>query len=95
MRYRTQWENLVNNNWVLEILRQGHSLEFIELPPSSGIRDTFATGRRLDVLTREVEELSSKNAIEAVPLPNECEGFYCTFLSFPNQGATNYVQFYI
>ena len=83
MRYRNHWENLVKDNWVLEIVREGHCLEFTELPPSSGIRDTLATGRRLDVSRREVEELSFKNAIEAVPLPNECEGFYCTFFVVP------------
>ena len=87
MRFRTRWEELVEDNWVLEIVKKGHCLEFTELPPSSGIRDTFATGRRLDVLTKEVEELSSKDAIEVVPLPNEFEGFYCTFFVVPKPGS--------
>ena len=72
---------IINDQWVLAVIKEGYKLEFTQNPPQSGIRETLVPSRNLDILNAEVAELLRKNAIETVPMnAREC-GFYSTFFS--------------
>lgn len=80
-----QWEAITNDQWVLSVLKQGYKLEFQQIPPSTGIRQTHANVKHTHILMQEVEKLLQKRAIEPVPLAEIHKGFYSTFFLVPKK----------
>lgn len=70
-----QWEMITNDQWVLSVLKQGYKLEFQQIPPFTGIRQTHANARNTCILWEEVGKLLQKRAIEPVPSAEIHKGF--------------------
>ena len=85
MRFATNCETLIGDNWALEVVTQGYALEFLNLPAFSGVRETGVFGQKGDILPQEVEDLLEKDAIAPVPPHQESLGFYCTFFVVPKK----------
>ena len=79
------WKKIINDQWVLAVIKEGYKLEFTQNPPQSGIRETLVPSRNLDILNAEVAELLRKNAIEKVPINDRECGFYSTFFLVPKR----------
>ena len=81
------WKKITDDQWVLSLIEEGYKLEFIQIPPQSGMKETIVPRKNLDILNAEVAELLRKDAIEKVP-PNErgC-GFYSTFFLVPKKNG--------
>ncbi len=62
---------LTLDQWVLEIVKKGHLIEYLELPKFNGLIET-----PLGVLLKEVQLLMHKNSIEYMPPEHEREGYY-------------------
>ena len=77
------WKKITNDNWVLQIVKEGYKLEFIEKIPHTGIRKTNVSEKELTTLLIEVDQLFGKNAIENVPVKERLEGFYSIFFLVP------------
>jgi hypothetical protein len=85
MKYASFWTNLVTDPWLLEIINQGHSLEFKEVPNLSlKVRWTILKDANMSlVLQNEVSELLKKEAIEVADPTSP--GFYSTFFVVPKR----------
>ncbi len=71
------WPHITNNQWVLDIVRFGHLLEFQGQPYFNGVRRTpmpQASTTESSVLLDEVKALLEKNSIESVPQEEQNEG---------------------
>ena len=79
------WEKIINDNWVLQIVKKGYKLEFIERIPHTGIRKTNVSAKELKTLLIEVDQLFGKNAIENVLVKERLEGFYSTLFLVPKK----------
>lgn len=79
------WEKITNGNWVLQIVKEGYKLEFIEKIPHTGIRQTNVSAKELKTLLIEVDQLFGKSAIENVPVKERLEDFYSTFFLVPKK----------
>jgi hypothetical protein len=81
------WKEYVKDEWVNSVVREGYSLELTSNPPFSGVRETGASLDHLKVLSEEIEELISKDAVVPVPPHQEGSGFYCTFFVVPKKDS--------
>lgn len=73
---------ITQDQWVLQIIEKGNSLEFIQNPPPFfGVRVTSLPRNSLAkaALLQEVQDLLRKGAAEIVPENQNQAGFYCTF----------------
>ncbi len=70
LRYQN-WTQLTLDRWVLEIVKKGHLIEYLELPKFNGLIET-----PLGVLLNEVQLLMHKNSIEYMAPEHEREGYY-------------------
>jgi len=78
--FNQNWLNLIQDQWVRNIIHHGYQIEFIQTPPFNGVRETpLNKGPHQEVLIPEVQNLLEKGAIEPVPPDQENEGFYSTF----------------
>jgi hypothetical protein len=85
--FQEAWHRSTSDRWVLEIISQGYSLEFIRVPEFSGVRPTpLNKGPGKGVLLEEVQSLLKKQAIEPVPIDQEEDGFYSTLFLVPKKG---------
>ena len=82
-----QWKKITNDQWVLSIIREGLKLDFLSIPPFSGVRETHVDVQKLPILLQEVKKLLEKNAIEPVPLHDMHRGFYSTFFLVPKKSG--------
>jgi hypothetical protein len=84
--FQEAWHRSTSNRWVLEIISQGYSLEFIRVPEFSGVRPTpLNKGPGKGVLLEEVQSLLKKQALEPVPVDQD-DCFYSTFFLVPKKG---------
>ena len=82
-----QWKMITDDQWVISTIKDGLKLEFLEIPPFSGIRETVVNAQNQFILQQEVEKLLEKGAIESVPLQNSQRGFYSTFFLVPKKSG--------
>ena len=66
-----EWEKITSDKWVLEVIREGYKLEFLEKPPFLGIKPTNVPQKDQILISEEIEKLLQKNAIEVVD-PERC-----------------------
>ena len=83
-----RWELVTSDTWVLQTVSDGYRLEFTSSPPHfSGMRTTnlpMDAAKRL-ALTKEVDQLVAKNAVEIVP--REDVTFFSTFFLTPKKSG--------
>ena len=82
-----QWKLITDDKWVLSTIANGYKLEFQNLPPFSGIRETHVNANNQAILNSEVESLLQKAAIEPVPFAQRQQGFYSTFFLVPKKSG--------
>jgi hypothetical protein len=66
---------ITQNKWVIDVLQNGYSIEFLQIPPWTGTRLSPDT----PVLRKEVSQLLQKRAISRVPADQRGNGVYSTF----------------
>ena len=82
-----QWHRITEDPWVLEIVTQGYSLEFIGPPPTNSIRIT-PTARSQDCpIRKEVQALLAKNAARPVTSADPQTGFFSHFFLRPKKSG--------
>ena len=85
-----QWKLITEYQWIISTIRDGLKLDFLEIPPFSGIKETVVNVQNQYILQQEVEKVLEKGAIEPVPFQNSQRGFYSTFsLYSKNQGNSD------
>jgi len=81
------WQELVTDSWMINIVREGLRLQFVDPPPLRShpipyrIKDS-----RLQKLEAILEDLLAKSALELVPAPRE-DGFYSRLFLVPKKGG--------
>ena len=82
-----EWEQITQDQWVLSTIKEGYKLEFNQIPPFLGVKITHASAKNLEVLTKEINSLLEKNAIEIVPKQQTQTGFYSTLFVVPKKNG--------
>ncbi|MCG8045731.1 MAG: hypothetical protein JAY66_08610 [Candidatus Thiodiazotropha taylori] len=82
-----QWKLITDDQWVISTIRDGLKLEFLKIPPFSGIKETVVNVQNHFILQQEVEKLLEKGAIEPVPFQDSQRGFYSTFFLVPKKSG--------
>lgn len=78
------WEGRVQDQWALDVVRRGYSLEFLSLPPlTTSIKWTHLQSHPDELLQTEIQEMLMKGAVEQVS--PHTPGFYCTFFLVPKK----------
>lgn len=78
--YIQNWERITDDQWVLNTLKEGLKLEFLQIPKFSGIKHTSVScKKKMCILLGEVDILLEKGVIEPVPTQETHKGFYSTF----------------
>ena len=77
--FLSEWEKITEVQWVLSLMKHGYKLEFLKIPPETGVRQTHASEKDTIILNQEVEKLLGKEVIEPVPLAELNQGSYSTF----------------
>ena len=82
-----EWKAITSDQWVLEVIEHGYSLEFMQQPPPpTGVRPTrLPSEQQKEIVLKEVATLLEKNAIEPVPPSEVREGFYSTIFCIPKK----------
>lgn len=73
--FNHQWEKITDDKWVLQTLKEGLKLEFLNSPIQTGVRKTIVNF----LILEEVLKLLEKCAIELVSYMGIQKGFYSTF----------------
>ena len=59
-----QWKLITDDQSVISTTRDGLKLEFLEIPPCSGLKETVVNAQNQNILQLEVKQLLEKDAIE-------------------------------
>lgn len=59
----TFWENIGASRWVLEIIRNGYCLPFLEQPNPKVFNNHSSTTNNVDFVNKEIEKLVSSGAL--------------------------------
>ncbi len=87
--FRHQWEGITDNKWVLDIIRKGYAIPFVQDPPlrrSLPESDTVRDPIKRDLLNQEIESLLGKRAIEEVR-DLSSPGFYSRLFLVPKKNG--------
>ena len=77
---------ITDDAWTLSIVQEGLKLQFVNIPPRSGVRITnFVNMQKNICILEEVQSLLEKHAIEHVPKDQEGQGYYSTFFIVPKK----------
>ncbi len=80
------WSQLTEDKWVLDIVKNGHLIEFMEMSRFIGLTKTPLKKRKMaNILWKEVHSLMAKDAIEYVSPEHQNEGFYSRFFLVKNK----------
>ena len=60
------WENIGANRWVLEIIREGYCLPFVDLPESMTFVNHQSAIREVDFVAKEIDKLLQSGALVEV-----------------------------
>ena len=82
-----KWEQITRDQWVLNIIKEGYKLEFIQKPPFSGIKETKVRKKDQALIDSEIQELLNKNALEIVRNHQTQTGFYSTLFLVPKKNG--------
>ena len=87
--FESQWVQITQNPWVLEIIRHGYTLEFQNSTPMfQGIKRTIlSNAKQKEILRREFLTLLEKEAIVEVPKRSQNQGFYSTLFMVPKKNS--------
>ncbi len=87
--FASEWEGISDSSWILDIVRKGYSIPFIEDPPlrislpeNENMRDPL----KRECLQQEIASLLEKRAIEAVRDPSS-PGFYSRLFVVPKKNG--------
>ena len=80
-----EWGKITSDKWVLDTIKTGYKLEFLEKPPFQGVKATNVPLENQNVIKQEINSLLEKNAIEVVPLSQIHSGFYSTLFLVPKK----------
>lgn len=80
-----EWQKITDDQWVLNVIKEGYKLEFKSKPQLTGVRKTCAPAKSLAILNSEIKDLKEKNAVEIVPQREIPNGFYSTFFLVPKK----------
>ena len=78
-QFLPEWESLTNDQWVLEIIREGYKLPFVTPPDLSlqPLETHVPRDRSQEALLREeIQALLDKQAIEEIDVRTDPLGFY-------------------
>ena len=89
MHFVENWKAITKDKWALNIIQEGLRLQFKSLPAYSGTRTTVIVDvMKQRFISKEVQSLLEKYAIELVPPDQVGQGFYSTFfLVYKNDGG--------
>lgn len=82
-----EWEQITQDQWVLSVIKEGYKLEFNQIPPFLGVKETHVNAKNLNILQKEINSLLEKNAIEIVPENIRQTGFYSTLFVVPKKNG--------
>ena len=85
MQYTQAWEKVTTDSWVLEIIREGYSLEFATWPEEMGPRTTPNSWNLQSPVQLKTLELLQKGAIQEVPSRERNHGWFSTFFLRPKR----------
>ena len=80
-----KWEQITNDQWVLDVIKNGYKFEFLQMPSFNGIKENKLSKEKLLIIQQEVKELLQKGAIEPVPQEHINQGFYSTLFLVPKK----------
>jgi hypothetical protein len=66
-QFYPKWLEITEDQWVLDIIKEGYKLEFVEIPKFNGELETRVPPKQLDIILQEVDTLIRKYAIEEIP----------------------------
>ena len=72
-----KWEHITEDQWDLDIIKQGYKLE-LKKTVFNGVKQTKINKQNSLFILQEVDELLQKKAIEIVPQNQIQSGFYST-----------------
>ena len=81
------WEKITTDKWVLDVVKHGYKLEFIQKPPFLGIKPTNVALESQAIIKQEIDSLLNKNAIEIVKPVEMHSGFYSTLFLVPKKNG--------
>ena len=87
--FESQWVQITQDPWVLEIIRHGYALELQNSTPMfQGIKRTFFSNtKQKEILRKEILTLLEKEAIVEVPKRSQNQGFYSTLFMVPKKNS--------
>ena len=74
-----QWHRITQDPWVLEVVYQGYSLEFVGPAPLNNVKITPSKRSSDCPVRQEVCKLLEKNAVRPVTRSDPQDGFYSHF----------------
>lgn len=86
-KFLKEWEKITTDKWVLEVIREGYKLEFLEKPPFLGVKPTRVPEKNQKLIKAEIDSLLEKNAIEIVQSSEIQTGFYSTLFLVPKKNG--------
>ena len=77
-RFQQYWRQVTADKWALEVIEKGYALPFTSSPPLANPVETPQPQDpvKLDLLSREIQALVSKHAVEIVPNGTSLDGYY-------------------
>ena len=87
--FESQWVQITQDPWVLEIIRHEYALKFQNSTPMfQGIKRTFLSNtKQKEILRKEILTLLEKEAIVEVPKRSQNQGFYSTLFMVPKKNS--------
>ena len=83
----SRWEAVTTDPWVVKTLSEGYRIQFRRRPPPfNGVRMTVVGDPlRSQALSKEIEELLGKGAVECVPGAAQLRGYYSFYFLVPKK----------
>ena len=87
--FESQWVQITQDPWVLEIIRHGYTLEFQNSTPMFQVikRTILSNAKQKEILRKEILTLIEKEAIVEVPKRSQNQGFYSTLFMAPKKNS--------
>ena len=83
------WVEVIQaDHWVLEIIRQGYSIELVRTHRFHRVQNTPVPRDGMELLSSEVEDLLRKGAIVQTPLVQGRSGYYSTYFLVPKKDGS-------
>ena len=83
--FKRNWTAFPLNDFIRQILEEGHTIPFLGPPPVSQVKYTPLVGTYAKVLKEEIQKLLIKGAIEEVPLHQATPGYFSHYFLVPKK----------